>query len=1072
MAEQTFRSPGFFEREIDATQRTTEIVGTPAGVVGTAEKGPAFIPVTVGGIADFVNKFGDVESNRFGPYAVEAFLRNGTALTYMRTLGAGANETSANITTTQVYGTVVNAGFKLEPQTSVWNGGPTAIGQAADGGVQFLCARHYVSGNTDYSMPKFIDNPSFNISGAGTVNLVRGVLFSASGSRMQILNVGEAWANNLDSLAGVLGDGSAGTHNTFALAISSSQGEKFTSMCKGEAGVGIKIVTASLDPTNQNYIAKVLNTDPLKFYEQQHLLYMDFAVAAEIAAVDAYGTDKLPVGLMSGSANVTGASGITMQNLFGRYDTRYTTPKSPTVISQPYGGMEYPLFHFESLSDGAYGNDKVKIAIVNLRASTNKNYPYPQFEVQVRRFNDTDLNPETLETYPAVNLDPLSENFVGRKIGDYKAKYNFDADNDDEKRILVTGRYPNVSHFIRVVIKDAVYTGDVPRDACPFGFTGIPAIKTSNTLTDRTLAALELDGITYGSPCETGNDGSNATRLSGGKGWGVATGLSGSIVPPLPFRFKLTRGKAGTNDAGFAGDPGSREIVDGRLNWGVKWTRCPETGSMANANLDVNASSIINPVVRAYTKFQGMLKMDQLLTGSGADAFNANKFTLARVALAGTGSGGPGQLLKYISGSAKEHILDAAYIRNGVPDSQTYFVMDPDQTNFGRVSLASLIQSSSVKFNRFTAYTGFNIPLFGGFDGLNILDKDMYYMTDRSASTDASAGGETGKASSEFSAGDIGLKTNPAGTGRKNNQIAAYRKAAEIMTDAMTTRINILAIPGIRDAFVTDHAAEKTRDYSMAIYLMDIPAYSESETRLFGTEDRVPIASASLAFPDVRESAEAFESRVMDNNYTATYFPDVYITDRLTTQKVRVPASVAAISALGYNDKVAYPWFAPAGFNRGGLSMVSNTDVRLTAGNRDELYDARINPIANFSNGDFVIFGQKTCQLAQSALDRVNVRRMLLEVKRQVVAVADKILFEPNTPSTRARFIGQVTPLLATIQAQQGIESFKVVMDGTNNTVEDVENNKLNGRIVVVPTRAIEFIAIDFIITNSGVDFE
>ncbi|HIE82506.1 MAG TPA: hypothetical protein EYQ00_01060, partial [Dehalococcoidia bacterium] len=172
MAEQTFRSPGFFEREIDATQRTTEIVGTPAGVVGTAEKGPAFIPVTVGGIADFVNKFGDVESNRFGPYAVEAFLTNGTALTYMRTLGAGANETSANITTTQVYGTVVNAGFKLEPQTSVWNGGPEAVGEYADGGVQFLCARHYVSGNTDYSMPKFIDNPSFNLSGAGTVNLV------------------------------------------------------------------------------------------------------------------------------------------------------------------------------------------------------------------------------------------------------------------------------------------------------------------------------------------------------------------------------------------------------------------------------------------------------------------------------------------------------------------------------------------------------------------------------------------------------------------------------------------------------------------------------------------------------------------------------------------------------------------------------------------------------------------------------------------------------------------------------------------------------------------------------------
>jgi len=151
--------------------------------------------------------------------------------------------------------------------------------------------------------------------------------------------------------------------------------------------------------------------------------------------------------------------------------------------------------------------------------------------------------------------------------------------------------------------------------------------------------------------------------------------------------------------------------------------------------------------------------------------------------------------------------------------------------------------------------------------------------------------------------------------------------------------------------------------------------------------------------------------------------------------------------------------------------MVTNTDARLTASDRDDLYDVRINPIANFPNGGFVIFGQKTMQLSQSALDRVNVRRMMLELKRQVVAVANKILFEPNNAATRGRFINLVTPLLAAIQAQQGIESFKVVMDDTNNSAQDVESNKLNGRIVVVPTRAIEFIAIDFIITNSGVDF-
>jgi phage tail sheath protein FI len=177
------------------------------------------------------------------------------------------------------------------------------------------------------------------------------------------------------------------------------------------------------------------------------------------------------------------------------------------------------------------------------------------------------------------------------------------------------------------------------------------------------------------------------------------------------------------------------------------------------------------------------------------------------------------------------------------------------------------------------------------------------------------------------------------------------------------------------------------------------------------------------------------------------------------------------LGALGFNDKVAYPWFAPAGFNRGSLTAVRNVDVRLSSGDRNTLYDARINPIASFPNEGFVIFGQKTLQIAQSALDRVNVRRMLLEVKRLVLRAANQLVFEQNTPATRQRFVGQVRPLLSVVQAQAGIESFDVVMDETNNTQADVESNRLNGRIVVKPTRSIEYIAIDFVITNSGVIF-
>ena len=172
----------------------------------------------------------------------------------------------------------------------------------------------------------------------------------------------------------------------------------------------------------------------------------------------------------------------------------------------------------------------------------------------------------------------------------------------------------------------------------------------------------------------------------------------------------------------------------------------------------------------------------------------------------------------------------------------------------------------------------------------------------------------------------------------------------------------------------------------------------------------------------MRETSEQFDSRAINNNYGATYFPDVFLQDPVANRPVKVPASVAAIGALAFNDKVSYPWFAPAGFNRGALADVSNVDVRLNSEDRDVLYDARINPIATFPSGGFVIFGQKTLQQAKSALDRVNVRRLLVEVKRLVASVARKLLFEQNDAVTRSKFVNQVAPLLALIQSQSGIE--------------------------------------------------
>jgi phage tail sheath protein FI len=228
--------------------------------------------------------------------------------------------------------------------------------------------------------------------------------------------------------------------------------------------------------------------------------------------------------------------------------------------------------------------------------------------------------------------------------------------------------------------------------------------------------------------------------------------------------------------------------------------------------------------------------------------------------------------------------------------------------------------------------------------------------------------------------------------------------------------------------------------------------------------------------PDVDETSQRLQDRVIDSSYGVTYFPDVYIEDTKNNNSVvQVPTSVVAVGALAFTDREYRPWFAPAGFSRGALNQVRNTRSRLTAGDRDTLYEASINPIATFpttTEPEFVIFGQKTLQLAQTALDRINVRRMLIDVKRAIITVSRNLVFEQNTPAIRARFISRVTPILAIVQAQQGIEKFRVIMDDSNNTLEDAIQNKLNGSIIIVPTRTVEFIAMDFIIDTAGVTFK
>jgi len=218
-------------------------------------------------------------------------------------------------------------------------------------------------------------------------------------------------------------------------------------------------------------------------------------------------------------------------------------------------------------------------------------------------------------------------------------------------------------------------------------------------------------------------------------------------------------------------------------------------------------------------------------------------------------------------------------------------------------------------------------------------------------------------------------------------------------------------------------------------------------------------------------SSATAQANNLDTSYAATYWPWVSTRDTTTGRTVWAPASTFIPGVYAFNDSVAEPWFAPAGINRGGLTRVIRAEYKLSVAQRDELYLSNVNPLASFPGTGTAVYGQKTLQRKPSALDRVNVRRLLIVLKSYISRIATNLVFEQNTQTTRNIFLAQVIPYLESVQQRQGLYAFKVVMDGTNNSAEVIDRNELIGQIYLQPTKTAEFIYLDFNITPTGATF-
>ena len=980
-------------REIDRSQVSTpELLpeGVPAGVIGTAQKGPAFVPQTFATIQQFEETFGSFSnssknsnSHKFGPLALNEWMRNANAGTYVRVLGVGdgtADETDAGFVVGQklVQPTLENPG-KL-------GNNPNATGTAVGKSYMLGCFMQEVDGAS------LLTDAGINTA-AEAKPIIRGVLMAPQGV-VPSLETGNdlRTASGDANTAQVLHNQTKETiravdiaNNSFGTTAGSLTGynlgavddtQSFTILLNGFTNEELPVkLVCSFDPSATNYFAKVLNTDPTKIEECGHYLYANWDVEKEIAIPSDHNLTFSPDVKLTAFC-MSNESGTDFPS-YEDFSTRYKTAKSPWVVSQAFESSDTDrtgltsdstkkLFKLHAIDDGEIGHQQFRVLISNITLGIRDDYG--SFNLALEAIDSDPVSGNPLIEWRNINLDPDSRNFIGRIIGDQHIYWDFDKE-ESRQRLVETGSYPVRNRFVRVEVHPDVLAQRIPRSSLPVGFRGPGYINTkitNNFKNSKTVIP-------------------NAT-------------LSAAQVLPFPTVKSISR-KSGNSIESSS-----------RLAWGVKFG--------VKKGLDANHKELseieLNKSLYSWMKFfpssgDVPFYIDGDLVEN--DTFQNNFFSLEKV---------------YIKNIASDKISswdDAEYKRDGVAGTGGRFVnieKDAKGTN--------------------VPYLKFRFFMQGGFDGVNIFDKEKASLSGVAALREG-----------------LDETTEQKFTGPT---VMSYRKAIDVLKEKTTFELQLLAIPGIRSSQVTNYAITACEDRFDAMFVMDIEEFDDSASPL--------LITSKSDNPSALNTVDKFLERELDTSFAAAYFPDVVSFRPSDRSSIVVPPSVVMLGAIALNDRLADPWFAPAGLTRGKLNA-SDSRLRMPRSVLDQVYDADINPIyvpAGRSR-EVYAFGQKTLLRDQSALDRINVRRLLINLRRKVKNVAFSLLFEPNRESTLNKFSQLVEPIMSEVQARRGVERYKVQIDTSTTTQNDIENNTIRGKIYLQPTKSIEFISLDFEVTNS-----
>lgn len=982
-----FVSPGIFLNEIDNSQLPS-LPGTVGPlVIGRTAKGPAFRPVKINSFSEYVRVFGNPSNGGGVKDSWRDPAGSATGPTYASYAAQAWLANNAPITVVRVLGRE-HASTNAAGKAGWWTF--SAAGYDTEG----TCNVSTGEGAYGLYLSPSSSNDTAGATHSGTGSLAaifyvaNGGTLTLSGTMPVSLNTPGPAVDDTETISG-----------SNVMINSNGPDSQFSIVTTTDGSAADETITFNFARNSKNFIRRVCNTNPT-------LLNSSTTQTAQLKRYFVGETFETAVAeMISGSGGSAGSvrgvlvaletetGGTNWSN--NRMDLR--SSETPWLFSQNTKNTgsfnvatQTRLFKVIAQEGGQYDMHSMKISIENIKAGTGDLDPYGSFSLVVRNLKDNDRKQEVMESFTNLNLNPNSPDYLGKRVG--TRFYSFDSVS---RRVKERGKYSNQSDYIRVEINEDLDAGGLQAELLPWGFNhpGVPL----------TFAAQSGSGtfLKQGSAA-----GAVTTEFVAADGiFAVSASLAGMHGgqrvdfewPTLRFRKSGSDGGIAFNDQAYFGfDSGQ---------------------SANNTTFDESVYDLVRPLPAAIVGQQET---------EGDNTFHPFYFTLDD-----------------ISGSTASDDIANNLSQHGVWESGSLI------TGKSIAACSSSADEDGYKRVLTAGFDKFTLPLVGGFDGLNIYEKEPIVNNQTRATC-------------------LGVATTP----RELNSYSynSVMEAIDMVSEVEDVEYNILSIPGVTQTALTDMVIDTCEERGDALAIIDIE-------NIF-TPNHENTATYTNRLGSVKDAVASLKDRQINSSYGACYFPWVQVKDTINGNLLYAPPSVVALGALGSSESSSELWFAPAGFNRGGLSTgkaglpVLNVTEKVNSKDRDKLYEANINPIASFPQEGIVIFGQKTLQIEQSALDRINVRRLMIHVKKEISRMATKVLFDANVQVTWNRFLSMVEPFLRSVKTRLGLTDFKVVLDESTTTADLVDRNVMYAKIFLKPARAIEYIAIDFNITSTGAGFE